>query len=79
MKAVRALTAAIHRLTASATNSGPLSERIQVGMPRRMNRSVSTSMTSIEESLLRTRMTRLSRVNSSRTLSMRKALPSYVR
>ena len=76
MKAVRAPTAAIHRRTASATNSGPLSERIQVGMPRRMNRSVNTSMTSIEESLRRTRMARLSRVNSSRTLSMRKALPS---
>ena len=76
MKAVRAPTAAIHRLTASATNSGPLSERIQAGMPRRMNRSVSTSMTSVEESFLRTRMARLLRVNSSRTLSMRKALPS---
>ena len=45
-------------------------------MPRRMNRSVSTSMTSIEESLRRTRIARLSRVNSSRTLSIRKALPS---
>ena len=75
MKAVRAPTAATHRRTASATNSGPLSERVQAGI----NRSVITSMTSVEESLRRTRMARLSRVNSSRTLSMRKSLPSCVR
>src|SRR5438874_1137756 len=31
-----------------ATNSGPLSERICPGTPRRMNRSESTSMTSID-------------------------------
>ena len=49
MKAVRAPTIAIHCRTASATNSGPLSERIQAGMPRRRKRSVSTSMTSVEE------------------------------
>ncbi len=55
MKAVRAPTNAIHRRTASATNSGPLSERIQVGTPRKINRSVSVSITSLEESLRRTR------------------------
>ena len=36
-------------------------------------------MTSVEESLRLTRIARLSRVNSSRTLSVRKARPSWVR
>ena len=42
-------------------------------------RSVRTSMTSTEESFLRTRIARLSRVSSSRTLRVRKARPSWVR
>src|SRR5712672_2988312 len=45
---VFAPTAPIHSCTALATNSGPLSERICPGTPRRMNRSESTSMTSID-------------------------------
>ena len=64
---------------APATNSGPLSERIQAGIPRRMKRSVRTSLTSTEENLRRTRIARLSRVNSSRTLRVRKARPSWIR
>ena len=62
-----------------ADRGGLLPERIQAGMPRRMKRSVRTSMTSTEESFLRTRIARLSRVSSSRTLRVRKARPSWVR
>src|SRR3954470_15114852 len=47
MYAVLAPTAVIHRWTALATNSGPLSERMWPGTPRRINESESTSMTSI--------------------------------
>src|SRR5947208_3555592 len=72
-------TAPIHSRTAVATNSGPLWERMCPGTPRRMNRSDSTSMTSMALSLRATRIARLSCVNSSRTLSMRYFLPSWVR
>ena len=48
-------------------------------MPRRMNRSVSVSMTSIELSFRLTRISRDSRVCSSMRLSVRKTLPSSVR
>ena len=41
--------AAIHCRTAPATNSGPMSECMVAGMLRRMNKSVSTSMTSAEK------------------------------
>ena len=37
----------------------PLSERMLAGMPRRMNRSARTSMTSVEESIRRARTARL--------------------
>ena len=47
--------------TASAANSGPLSNLTQAGIPRRLNKSVRTSMTSVEESLRRTRIARVSR------------------
>src|SRR3954453_12067535 len=56
---------------ALATNSGPLSERMCSGTPRRMNRSESTSMTSIDLSRRATRMARHSWVNSSMMLSRR--------
>ena len=48
MQAVLAPTAAIQSLAAWATNSGPLSERMKRGAPRRMNRSVRASITSTE-------------------------------
>src|SRR3712207_2697472 len=41
-----------------ARNSGPLSERMWPGMPRRMNKPESTSMTSMAFSLRATRMAR---------------------
>src|SRR3954452_20741049 len=66
----------LHRF---ATNSGPLSERICSGTPRRMNRSDSTSMTSIDLSRRDTRMARHSWVNSSMRLSRRNLRPSWVR
>ena len=47
--------------------------------PRRMNRSESTSMTSIALSVRSTRMARHSWVNSSMTLSMRNFRPLWVR
>src|SRR3712207_9116030 len=60
MWAVWAPPAVIHVWTALATNSGPLSERMWPGTPRRMNKSESTSMTSIALSLRSTRMARRS-------------------
>src|ERR1700722_5720072 len=45
MYAVCAPTPVIHACTAFAINSGPLSDRICAGTPRRMNKSESTSMT----------------------------------
>ena len=44
-----------------------------------MNRSVSISITSTDESFLRTRIARLSRENASNPFSVRKARPSWVR
>jgi hypothetical protein len=79
MKAVLAPTAVIHFLTFSATNSGPLSERMNSGGPRRMKRSVKASTTSVELSLRSTRIVSASFVNSSMMLSARKILPSWVR
>lgn len=70
---------AIDLRTASATNSSPLSQRIHAGTPHRKNSSVGTPSTSIEESFLQTRMARLSRANSPKTLHMRKARLSWVR
>jgi hypothetical protein len=58
-------TIAIQSLSALAIISGPLSERIFAGMPRRMNRSDSTSMTSTAFSCLSTLMAMHSLVNSS--------------
>src|SRR5262245_29692966 len=49
------------------------------GMPRRMNRSDRTSITSIALSLRATRIARHSWLNSSSTLSMRYLRPSWVR
>jgi len=60
-------------------NSGSLSERMCPSTPRWMNSSARTSMTSIYFSLRRTRIARLSWVNSSITLSIRYFLPSCVR
>ena len=65
-----------HRL---AMNSGPLSERTKPNEPRRMNRSVSTSMTSVGLSLRFTRIVRASLVNSPITFGTRYFLPSGVR
>ena len=55
MYAVFAPTALTQPLTASAMNSGPLSDRMP-GTPRRMNRSVSASITSVEFSFHFTRL-----------------------
>ena len=74
MSAVRMPTAVMHCCTASAPNSGPLSERMWIGMQRRMNQSMSVLVTSMEESVLRTRKARLLRLNSFRTLSMWSAM-----
>ncbi len=79
MKAVFAPTAAIQPRTAVAMNSGPLSDLMCAGTPRRMNWSAKTSMTSVNWSFRLTRMARHSRVNSSTRLSMRTFLPSWVR
>jgi hypothetical protein len=49
-------TAAIQSRTALATNSEPLSERICPGIPRTMNKSDSTSITSMGFSLRATRI-----------------------
>jgi hypothetical protein len=51
MSAVFDLTALIHARIALATNSGPLSDRMKAGTLRMMNKSVSTSTTSVELSL----------------------------
>jgi len=69
----------IHALTAVATNFGPLSEQMVAGVPQVMNRSVSTSITSVEPSLRPTRIARHSRLNSSTTLRVRNLRPSRVR
>jgi hypothetical protein len=78
MYAVLAPTAAIQSLTACATNSGPLSDLIKAGTPRRINRSVSTLMTSVELSLRSTRIARYSRLCSSRMFNVLKTFPSSV-
>src|SRR5918994_2181709 len=67
MWAVLAPTAEFHSWTALAMNSGPLSERMWPGTPRRMNKSESTSMTSMALSLRATRIARHSWVNPSMT------------
>ena len=51
MSAVFDLTALIHARIALATNSGPLSDRMKAGTLRMMNKSVSTSTTSVEHTL----------------------------
>src|SRR4051812_13008187 len=56
-----------------------MSERMCSGTPRRMNRSESTSMTSIDLSRCETRMARHSWVNSSMMLSRRILRRSWVR
>ncbi len=75
--AVFAPMAAIHSLTVVAMNSGPLSDRMWAGTPRKMNRSDRTSMTSVDRSFRSTRMTRHSRVNSSIRFNIRNFLPSW--
>ena len=62
-----------------ATNSGPSSERMRPGAPRRMNKSDRTSMTSAALSVRPTRIAKLSRVNSSRTQSILTTRPSAAR
>ena len=79
MWAVLAPTPLIQPFTAVATNSGPLSERMWAGVPRAMNRSANTSVTSAEPSLRATRIARHSRVNPSTTFSMPILRPSRVR
>jgi hypothetical protein len=59
--------------------NGPLSDLMNAGTARRMNRSDSASMTSTELSLRFTLIARHSRVNSSRMFSVLNALPSSVR
>jgi hypothetical protein len=60
-------------------NSGPLSERMCSGAPRRINRSDRASMTSVDLSFLSIRITRHSRVTSSTMFSIRYFLASCVR
>ena len=60
-------------------NSGPLSDRMWPGMPRRMKRSDNTSITSMALSFAELRIARHSWVNSSITLSIRYFRPSWVR
>ena len=72
------LTALIHAWIALATNSGPLSDRMKAGTPRMMNKSVSTSTTSVELSLRLTRVARHSRPSSSRMFNVLETFPSSV-
>jgi hypothetical protein len=64
---------------ACAINSGPLSDRICVGMPRRMHRSERRSITSVDLSCRLIRIAKHSRVNSSMTFSVLYFLPSCAR
>ena len=78
MNSVPTPTRPSHSRTALAVNSGPLSQRMCSGTPRRTNRSESRSSTSSLVSLLATSIARHSRVNSSMMFSIRKARPSRV-
>src|SRR4029453_10732442 len=78
MWAVLAPTAAIQSCTALAMNAGAWAERMCRATPRRMNRSASGSMTSMDLSRRETPMARHSWVNSSLMLSMRSLPPSWV-
>ena len=60
-------------------SEGTLSDLIYDGTPRRMNRSVRASMTSVELSFHFTLIARHSRLCSSKMLSVLNALPSSVR
>lgn len=62
-----------------ATKSGPLPLRTNAGVPRRMNRSVRASITSVELSFRFNRIAKHSRLNSSKLFSVRSAFPSSVR
>ena len=75
MNAVLAPTAPIQALTFLAINLAPLSDRMNSGGPRSMNRSVNASITSVELSLRLTFMVRASLVNSSMIFSVRKIRP----
>lgn len=55
-------------------NSGPLFYRMYVGTPRKMNRSVRASITSLEFSFRFTLIAKHSRLCSSKMLSIRNAL-----
>jgi len=68
-----------HPRTFSATNSGPLSERMWAGKPRVMNSCISRSSTSSLFSFRATAIARHSRLYSSMIVSRRKARPSRVR
>jgi hypothetical protein len=71
MNAVFAPTAPIHTRTFLAINSAPLSDPMNAGGLRRMNRSVKASTTFVELSLRLTRITSASFMNSSMTFSVR--------
>ena len=62
MKAIFAPTASIQAQTSFATNSGPLSLRINADGPHRMKRSVSTSITTVEFSFRVIQIARQSRL-----------------
>ncbi len=64
---------------ALATHSGPLSLLTRAGGPRRMSRSVTASITSVELSFRFTWIGGHPRLNSSKTFSARNAFPSPVR
>ncbi len=57
----------------------PIVRTYELGAPRSMNRSVRTSITSVEFSFRSTLIAKHSRLYSSRMFSVRKALPSSVR
>jgi hypothetical protein len=67
-----------HAFTASAMNSGPLSERTNRGAPRSSNRYFSVATTSRAVKCRSTSIARHSRVNSSTTGSSFRRLPSDV-
>ena len=75
----RVRTAAIQSLTTPAMNSGPLSDLIYCGGPRRMHRTVRAFIISVELSLRSARSIRASLVNSSMMTRNRYGRPSCVR
>jgi hypothetical protein len=79
MKRVFAPIFLIQSLTLLAVNSGPLSDLMYSGTPRRTINSVSVASTSSDRSLAATLIARHSLLHSSITVSSLMGLPEYVR